>query len=99
MLNGYFVALLARACMVVGEPRRGLGAVTTALADTQRTGARYMESELQCLRGELLLASGAGASDIRTAFGLAHQIARRQHAKALELRATDELARWGRTRR
>jgi hypothetical protein len=59
MLHGYFVALLARACLMVGEPRRGLGAVSTALADIQRTGARYMESELQCLHGELLVASRA----------------------------------------
>jgi DNA-binding SARP family transcriptional activator len=99
VLNSYLLSMVARACLVVGEPTEGLETVTTALADTQHTGARYMESELQCLRGELLLASGASASDIKTAFGLAHEIACRQHAKALELRATDELARWGRTRR
>jgi DNA-binding SARP family transcriptional activator/tetratricopeptide (TPR) repeat protein len=99
LLNSYFVSLLARACLVVGEPRQGLEAVTTALVDTQRTGARYMESELQCLRGELLVALGAPAADIERAFGLAREIACRQDAKALELRATGELARWGQTRR
>jgi DNA-binding SARP family transcriptional activator len=69
MLNSYFVALLARACLVVGEPRRGLGAVTTALADTQRTGARYMESELQCLRGELTVALRATGEPGRRRLG------------------------------
>jgi class 3 adenylate cyclase/tetratricopeptide (TPR) repeat protein len=98
-LNGYFVSLLARACLVVGEPRQGLEAVTTALMDTQRKGARYMESELQRLRGELLVALRADPADIERAFGLAHEVACRQDAKALELRATGALARWGQTPR
>ena len=99
LLNAYFLSLLARACLVVGEPMQGLEAVTTALADTQRTGARYMESELHCLRGELLVASGAERGDIEAAFGLAHEIARRQDAKTLEARAAAALARWQPTRR
>jgi predicted ATPase len=89
----YFLALLAHACLAVDEPRRGLEAVATALLDTKRTGARYMESELQRLRGELLVASGADAADIDAALCLAHETARRQHATALERRAADELAR------
>jgi tetratricopeptide (TPR) repeat protein len=83
----YFLALFARACVVAAEPTRGLEAVTTALLETQRTGARYMESELHGLRGELLATSGADAADIDTAFSRAHAIACRQKAKALELRA------------
>jgi class 3 adenylate cyclase len=94
ILNAYFLALLARAYLLVGDPMLGLAAVTDALEGTQRSGARYLESELQRLRGELLRASGAGAADIETAFGLAHEIARRQEAKALELRAALELTRW-----
>ena len=98
LLNSYFLALLARACLAAGEPRQGLEAVTTALTDTQRTGARYMEADLQCLRGELLVASGADPADIEAAFGLAREIACRQEAKAFELRAARELARWGAAR-
>jgi hypothetical protein len=93
VLISYLYSLLARACLAVGDPRQGLEAVTTALADTQRTGARYMESELHRLHGELLAASGAGAADIEAAFGRAHEIACRQDAKALELRVAREFAR------
>jgi DNA-binding SARP family transcriptional activator len=86
-LMPYLLALLARACLVAAEPKRGLEAVTTALLDTQRTGARYMESELHRLRGELLATSGAAAADIEAAFSLAHEIASHQKAEALQLRA------------
>jgi hypothetical protein len=58
-----------------------------------------MESELQCLRGELLVASGAGNEGIKTAFGLAHEIACRQDAKTLELRARRNLEQRPPTRR
>jgi tetratricopeptide (TPR) repeat protein len=93
-LLSYFLSLLARAYLVVGEHAQGLEVVTNALAGTQRTGARYLDSELQRLRAELLVASGAGAADIRAAFGLAREIARGQKAAALERRATGELTRW-----
>ena len=91
-LMPYFLTLLARACLVAAEPTRGLETVTTALLDAQRTGARYMESELQRLLGELLMTSGAGAEDIEAALCLARAIARRQSAAALELRAVRALA-------
>ena len=87
LLNTYFLSLLARAYLFAGEPMQGLEAVADALVATQRTGARYLDSELQRLRGELLVASGAGAAEIDAAFGLACEIAQRQEAKALELRA------------
>jgi hypothetical protein len=57
-----------------------------------------MDSELHRLRGELLVASGAAAGDIEKAFGLAHEVACRQEAKALEERAAAALARWEPTR-
>jgi DNA-binding SARP family transcriptional activator len=97
-LNGYLHALVARACLVLGELTQGLAAVVSGLADARRTGARYMDSELHRVRGELLVASGADASDIETAFGLAHEIAGSQEAKALEARAAAALARWEPTR-
>jgi DNA-binding SARP family transcriptional activator len=93
-LLSYFLSLLARAYLIVGEHAQGLDVVTNTLAGTQRTGAKYLDSELQRLRGELLVASGAGATDIRTAFGLAREIARSQAAAALERQARSELMRW-----
>jgi DNA-binding SARP family transcriptional activator/tetratricopeptide (TPR) repeat protein len=94
LLNTYFFSLLARAYLAAGEAAPGLEAVTYALADVQRIGIRYMESELQRVRAELLVASGAGAADIADAFDLAHETARRQDAKSLEVRAADALTRW-----
>src|SRR4051812_12321118 len=94
LLNTYFLSLLARAYAIVGEPAHGLEAVTSALLESQRTGARYLDSLLQRIRGELLVASGSGAAEIEAAFELADDIARRQDAKALEAQAADALARW-----
>jgi ATP/maltotriose-dependent transcriptional regulator MalT len=89
----------AAACLVLGDLTQGLEVVTSALTDAQRTGARYMDSVLHCLRGELLVASGADARDIEAAFGLAHEIACRHDAKTLEARAAAALACWQPTRR
>ncbi len=94
IFNAYFLSLVGRAYLLVGDPVSGLGRVTKALDQTQLTGARYLDSELQRLRGELLRAAGAEAADIEAAFRLAHEIGRRQEAKALELRAAVELTRW-----
>lgn len=92
-LASYFRSLLARAYLIVGEHALGLEVVTKALADAQRTGARYLDSELQRIRGKQLAASGADAGDIRAAFALALEIAQRQEAASLEQRATGELTR------
>jgi predicted ATPase len=94
IMSAYFLSLVGRAYLLVGDPVSGLGRVTEALGQTQLTGARYVDSELQRLRGELLRAAGADAADIEAAFRLAHEIGRRQEAKALELRAAVELTRW-----
>jgi predicted ATPase len=94
ILSAYFLSLVGRAYLLVGDPVSGLDRVTEALNLTQRTGARYVDSELQRLRGELLRAAGAGAADIEAAFRLALEIAQRQEAKALELRAAVDFTRW-----
>jgi hypothetical protein len=94
LLNTKLLTMVARAYLLVGEPALGLDNVIDALDETQRVGAWYLESEIQCLRGEILRSSGAGAADIEGAFQLSLDVARRQGAKALELRAAVELARW-----
>jgi tetratricopeptide (TPR) repeat protein len=85
-LLSYFYSLLVRAHLVAGEHVQGLEVVMKALTESERTGARYLDSELYRLRGELLVASGAAAVDISTAFGLARELARSQGAMALEAR-------------
>jgi hypothetical protein len=87
----YLLSLIARARLALGDPEAGLAAVEEALRETRLTGALYLESELQCLRGEALRASGATAADVEAAFSLARDVARRQHARLLELRAVVEL--------
>jgi DNA-binding SARP family transcriptional activator/class 3 adenylate cyclase/tetratricopeptide (TPR) repeat protein len=94
LLMAYFRSLLGRAHLVAGQPERGLDAVAGALTDTERTGFRYLESELHRVRGELLAASGAEAADIDAAFDLADDVARRQEAEALAGRAADARRRW-----
>jgi DNA-binding SARP family transcriptional activator len=93
-LVSYFLTLLARAYLSAGDHSQGLDAVTRALAESQRTGARYADSELHRLRGELLEASGGGAAEIKSAFRQAVELAQHQEAAALEQRAAGNLARW-----
>jgi predicted ATPase len=82
-----------RAHFAAGEHAQALEVVARALAETERTGARYLDSELHRLRGELLVAWGGDAAEINTAFELACEIAQSQGATALEERATEQLRR------
>lgn len=91
----HFLALLAEALEHCGQAEEGLVAVAEALAAVDRTGERYYEAELHRLRGELLLQSGAGnkSAEAVRCFHRAIDIARRQRAKSLELRAAMSLVR------
>ena len=60
----------------------------------ERTGARNCQAEVHRLKGELLLAHRASnAAEAEKCFRTAIEIARKQHAKSWELRATTSLAR------
>jgi predicted ATPase len=65
------------------------------LAVIERTGERWPEAELHRLRGQFLTAlpNHGRLDEASTAFQRAIQIARRQSAKAWELRAATSLAR------
>ncbi len=63
-----------------------------ALALVERRDERDWEAEIYRVKGELLLESG-GSSEAETCFRRAIEVARRQSAKSLELRATTSLAR------
>lgn len=91
LFGSYLHGLIARAWLVLGVSPAALGAVEEALRETQRTGAVYLESELQRLRGEVILAAGATRADVQSAFSMARDVARRQHARLLELRAVMKL--------
>jgi len=73
--------------------------LTEALVIVHKTGERYYEAELYRLKGELLLRSGAQGlrsgvqKEAEECFRQAIDIARRQGAKSLELRAVMSLSR------
>jgi predicted ATPase len=58
----------------------------------EKRGERHWEAELYRVKGELLLES-RGSSEAETCFRRAIEIARRQSAKSLELRAVTSLSR------
>jgi hypothetical protein len=98
------LALLAGALEKAGDLDEGLRLLDEALVMAEFTGERYFEAELYRLKGEQLLmqAGGRGASALASAEGCFNQsieIARRQKAKSLELRAAMSLARLWHERR
>jgi predicted ATPase len=93
----YQLALLGEALAREGQVPDGLAAVAEALDTATATGERFLEAELHRVRGEMLL---TGAEPDPSAWGEAeacfHQaldVARRQQAKSLELRAVMSLSR------
>ena len=98
----HFLTLLAEASGLLGQPEGGLAALEEALTLVEKTGERYYEAELHRQRGELLLLREAKSHpaqgsreqhEAETCFQHALDVARRQQAKSLELRAAMSLAR------
>jgi len=105
----YWLALLAEACGQMDQIEEGLTALSEALAMVQKNGERFWEAELYRLKGQLLLGVRDQRSEIgdhflsavsdtlhsspEECFRQAVDIARRQNAKSLELRATLSLSR------
>ena len=98
----HFLTLLAEASGLLGQPEGGLAALDEALTLVEKTGERYYEAELHRQRGELLLLREAKSHpaqgsreqhEAETCFQHALDVARRQQAKSLELRAAMSLAR------
>ena len=89
----YYFGLLGQVCRHAERAEEGLAAVDEAMAASRAQNERWWDAELHRLRGELLLAAGAGASDAEAAYLRAIEIARSQQARALELRAATSLVR------
>ena len=89
-----FLALLAEAYGGIGQIDEGLHVLAEALAAEENTGGRFYEAELHRLKGELLRAARCGEPDpeAETCFQQALDLARRQQAKSLELRAAISLS-------
>jgi predicted ATPase len=88
------LGLLAEVHRSLGQPEAGLAALSEALELVETTGERYYAAELYRLQGELLLQHATPeVSHAETCFQQALDIARRQQAKSLELRAAMSLGR------
>jgi predicted ATPase len=90
----YYLALLAEAYGARGQPEEGLRVLAEALAAVEKTEERFYEAELYRLRGELVrMRSVAHHAEAEAWFRQALDVARRQQAKSLELRAAMSLSR------
>jgi predicted ATPase len=94
----FHLSLLAGTLEAGGQIEEGLAVVAEALDVIEATGDRVYEAELQRLRGELLLRRAAGEgqplrAEAEACLRRALDVARRQGAKSLELRAALSLAR------
>ena len=108
-MRSQFLALLAEVHGKMGQPEEGLIALAEALAAVDKTWERRWEAELHRLKGELTLQKLISSSrfsvteprplmldtqgEAEACFLKAIEIACKQQAKSLELRATTSLAR------
>jgi predicted ATPase/DNA-binding winged helix-turn-helix (wHTH) protein len=94
----HFRSLLAEALMKDNQVEESLALVDDALGAALRIGRYHFLAELYRLKGELLLKRGlrferSGLKEAEELFHQSIQIARRQSAKSLELRAALSLSR------
>jgi predicted ATPase len=90
----YYVTLLAEAFALAGQGDEGLAAIEAAIEGCRKAAVPYWDSEVQRLRGKLLLAKvRSEALPVETCSRQAIEIAQGQSAKSLELRAATSLAR------
>jgi predicted ATPase len=90
----YFCTLLAEVCAHLGHTEDGLQALAEAHALVEQHEERCWEAEIHRLCGVLLLQqTGAPQEEAEACFQQALDVAHRQQAKALELRAAMSLSR------
>src|SRR5262249_2085440 len=91
-VHPYFLALLAETYGKMGQPEEGLNTLAVAVAAVEKTGEQWYEAELYRLKGALTLQSKvqgpkSQVEEAEECFLKAIELARRQQAKSLELRA------------
>jgi predicted ATPase/class 3 adenylate cyclase len=94
----YWLCLIGEACLGTGAAGEGLALLDEAEAAVAETHERYWEAEIYRLRGQLLLAvpepdAPATARSAEAHYRRAIDVARRQGARSLELRAAVSLSR------
>jgi class 3 adenylate cyclase/predicted ATPase len=94
LLVPYFCTILADVSAHLGHIEAGLQALAEAHTLVEQHEERWWEAEVHRLRGVLLLRQlGTSPAEAETCFRQALDIARRQEAKSLELRAAMSLSR------
>jgi DNA-binding NtrC family response regulator/predicted ATPase len=98
LLRPYLLSLLAEAHGRAGQPSEGFAALAEALAAAEKSEERWWEAELHRLRGMFLVAGAAETDkappvEAEACFQTALEIARRQGARSVELRAAVSLGR------
>jgi predicted ATPase len=94
LLVPYYYTLLADVSAHLGHPEDGLQALVEAHTLVEQHEERYWEAEVCRLRGVLLLRQpGTSPAEAETWLQRALDVARRQEAKSLELRAAVSLSR------
>jgi len=107
IVEPYLLALLSETCLRAGRVDAAGERLAEARDRVEKTGERWWEAELHRLQGEVLLAAaevgdrdGDSSDRVEACFRSALEIARRQQARSLELRAALSLSRlWSRSRR
>ena len=91
----YLLALRSEICAAIGQVPEALALVAEALAQVRGSRTYFYEAELHRLRGVLVLQAGGRAAEdeAEASFRQALGIAKRQKARALELRAAVSLCR------
>jgi predicted ATPase len=87
----HYIALLARACEIVGQIEEAMTLLDDALEIVERTGERWFAAELYRHKGQLLLRQGHSEA-AEELYRKALSIAKEQEAKLWELRAAVSLA-------
>jgi predicted ATPase len=100
LFRSHYLALLAEAYGKAGQAEDGLATLAEALTVMEKSGERFYEAELYRLKGELTLQASSVQrressvqKEAEGCFWKAIEIARKQRAKSLELRAVMSLGR------
>jgi predicted ATPase len=89
----HYLSMLADAYKRACQIDEGLSTIEEGLALMEKTGQRYFDAELHRLKGEFLLMKDGDKAKAESLFERAIDVATKQKAKSLELRATMSLAR------
>jgi predicted ATPase len=89
----YSLKLLSEAYQMMGELEKALEMAGYALVQVEETGQRFLESELNRLKGDLQRQNNADPLEVEALYRKALEIAQGQQAKSFELRVAISLAR------